>query len=562
MQLSFKSESDQETIKPLPALSINRFGTEKVFSLILWVLVGVGILLRLYHFFHNRSLWNDEVFLVNSLIRMDFIELATQPLMYEQKAPIGFLWIVRLSVLIFGKGEMALRLFSLLCGIASLFVFLPVSRYFLKPLGVVVGMGILALASPLLFHSVEAKQYSLELLATTIILYLYIQYHERKDFSSLLQWGIFGAIILWFSYSSIFVLAGMAFGVCLSLLFKKDWNMLFRSFIPFSMWLLSFVVNYFLFTYRHAGEGSEWLVEWFAVRGAFMPLPPSSLADLGWFFHTTYMTLRFSVGLLWIYFTHENQLLQLLMRMPFLPILLGATGLVVFFRKDRKEFMVLLIPILLTLLASGLKLYPFYERLTVFLAPIFILFIALGCQRVVDLFPADNRWKYTLPVLLLAGPVMNSGMEAFNPRLFGEHKNSTQREGFQYVNERFKEGDVVYVYWNNMHHYLCYKEMYGSKFEAIEGKDVKFQVLNTDDFHQQTGPEEKDFIGKKRVWVMYNKYFRYQIGEIEGQPEWYEKGVLMPGEVFYNKFTELGTELDRYDNGEFRIGLFQLPGIK
>jgi hypothetical protein len=327
-------------------------------NVLIWIMIGAGIFLRVFHFLYNRSLWNDEAYLANSLIRMDFLELVKGPLAYQQKAPITFLWITRLSVMLFGKGEMALRLFSFICSIISLLVFLPVARYFLKPLGVAVALGILALSGPLVFHGVEAKQYSVELLATIICLYLYTRFRGKTDSASLLLWGLWGAIVVWFSYPAIFVFAGIAFAICLTHLFKRDWNSLFRSIFPFSLWLISFAINYLFFTQKHH-EGSEWLVQWFRNKDAFMPLPPTSVSDLAWFFHAAYMTMRFSLGLLWIYFTHENQFIQLLLRMPMLPLLMGVAGVISFFKYDKPVLLILIFPCLLALIASGVEIFPF-----------------------------------------------------------------------------------------------------------------------------------------------------------------------------------------------------------
>ncbi len=73
------------------------------FALYLVLVIGIGF--RLFHFFYNRSLFIDELYLNISLIKLNFWELATQALAYEQKAPIGYLWAVKLCVLLFGKGK-------------------------------------------------------------------------------------------------------------------------------------------------------------------------------------------------------------------------------------------------------------------------------------------------------------------------------------------------------------------------------------------------------------------------------------------------------------------------
>ena len=220
---------------------------------LMWVLIAAGIGLRLFHYFYNRSLWIDEVYLSTSLVQMDFWQLATEELAYQQKAPIGFLWLVKLVVLLFGNGEMALRLVPLLSGIAALFVFRPVAKCMLKPLGAVLAMALLALAPVLVYHSVEMKQYSTEMLASVLSLYLYLKFHEKLALKSLLIWGFAGAIILWFSYSSIFLLAGIGIGLSLHYLLKKQWKPLFLSLIPFGLWFFSFALNFYLFTYEKTG---------------------------------------------------------------------------------------------------------------------------------------------------------------------------------------------------------------------------------------------------------------------------------------------------------------------
>ncbi len=101
------------------------------FNLLLIILVA-GTILRIFHFLDNRSLWEDEVFLASSLVKMNFHELAYSTLDYQQRAPIGFLWLVRLSVILFGNHEMPLRLVSLISGVSGLFLFVPVARYFLQ----------------------------------------------------------------------------------------------------------------------------------------------------------------------------------------------------------------------------------------------------------------------------------------------------------------------------------------------------------------------------------------------------------------------------------------------
>lgn len=529
-----------------------------IWNVVAWALIMIGIFLRLFHFFDNRSFWIDEVYLSSSLIRMNFIELMTPPLDYEQKAPIGFLWLSKLAVLAFGKGEMALRLVPLVCGIALLFVFRPVARYFLRPVGVVVAVGILALAPPLVYHAVEAKQYATEVLATAVILWLYIRYHQRMSSRSLVLWGVWGSLILWFSYSSIFVLAGMAFGISLSYVIRREWALFLRSIVPFSMWMLSFVLNYYLFTYKHAN--SEWLVYFFKDHKSFMPLPPDSVSDLKWFVETIASLQHYPLGLKWFDAANfDNKLFRIIIKLSPVFYLLMGMGMLLFFKRDKKVFMVLAFPLLLALLASGVEMYPFYDRLILFLAPLLALFVALGCERAVSLFPSRAAWRYALPALLLAAPLASSANQVIHTDDFGGYKKSAYREALLYVNDHFREGDAVYVYWNFMYAYRFYRQVYDLKFDAIVGRDVRAASKNADDYVRKLAPDFEAIAKNQRVWIIRDNRKSLAIGDFIKQPGWYYVDGIRSGTLIHSKISAMGEEVDSLRINNVNISLIDLP---
>jgi hypothetical protein len=55
-----------------------------------WLIIGLGIVLRLTQYVFNRSLWYDEANLALNIIDRSVLELF-QPLDHDQGAPIGFL---------------------------------------------------------------------------------------------------------------------------------------------------------------------------------------------------------------------------------------------------------------------------------------------------------------------------------------------------------------------------------------------------------------------------------------------------------------------------------------
>lgn len=161
------------------------------YTLATGLLLLVGIALRLFHYFYNRSLWTDEIYLNAGIVDLSFQELLQgKPLPYLQKAPLGYLLSSHLFVVLFGNTERALRLFSLLTGIGSLLLLVPVARYFLRPFGALVALALLALATPLIYHAVEAKPYDTDLFVTLLLLWLYGRYRDATRLPDLLRWGL------------------------------------------------------------------------------------------------------------------------------------------------------------------------------------------------------------------------------------------------------------------------------------------------------------------------------------------------------------------------------------
>lgn len=85
------------------------------------VFVLLGIALRLLRLGLNFPLWGDEAFVALNFFDSDFATL-TKPLRHYQIAPLGFLWLEKITVLLLGMSEFTLRLTPCLAGIFALLV--------------------------------------------------------------------------------------------------------------------------------------------------------------------------------------------------------------------------------------------------------------------------------------------------------------------------------------------------------------------------------------------------------------------------------------------------------
>ncbi|HMR83799.1 MAG TPA: hypothetical protein PKE30_11735 [Niabella sp.] len=536
----------------MQALSTHRYKLTES-SCLIFLILGIGVVLRLCYFFQNRSLWIDEAYLSNSVVSYSLHKLLTEPLLYYQKAPLGFLMMQKLCITVFSPNELALRLFPLLCSLCSLFIFYAICRYFLKPGYIWLALVVFCLAPPLIFHAAEAKQYSSELLSPLIILYLYTQL-QRRGFTNkaVLRLGVAGAVLMWFSYSVVFVLA--ATGICVFFkIFKQKHVHLYRHYlIMLVLWIASFAVSFYFSTYKHVE--SKWTVYWFDYFRYFAPFPPKNIEDIGWYLVRFYRLLDYPLGLLWNFVPGSEGRLAPVLKLAIVPATLFFAGLYNFFRR-KTDFALFVFSIALTLIASALKLYPLGDRFWVFLSPVFIILIAEGCcffnQKFMPL-----KLRFILPVLLLIGPVVNV-INAFRGNEFIYNKNSAQREALTYINDHKKEEDLVYVYWNNLAGYNVYNKMYRYNFAAAVGKDYRKDVT---DYNDYVALIKKDILAqnKKRVWIVLNQIFQTDIGEPIDWPEWYFAGPGKPSDRVIAMLGEDWKLVDSYSKLDVSIYCFQL----
>jgi len=537
----------------------NFFDPHYRFKAILIIIFLTGSGIRLFHFINNRSLWMDEIYLCSSFVHMDYLELASNILDYQQKAPIGFLWMVKLCTDLFGYHEMSLRIIPLIAGIISLFLFADVCKYYLKPIPLLIAVAIFAFSPALAYHSVECKQYSTECLATVLALLLFLRYQSKTSINDKVYWGILGGLLLWFSFSVIFILAGIAFGLTLSDIIKKDWKSLFLNATAFCLWLISFSLNYMLFTHKHAD--SEWVVYFFKLYDNFMPFPPLTLQQLKWFPRNFYDLMDYPLGLVWNLKGFDPHFYIKLISIPFLPILCFFTGIFFIFKNNRKSFYVFTFSIMFMLTASGLYLYPLLERFWVFISPVFIIFIAEGFQYIQQKFRSSHISGFLI-MLLLIGPFIQSIYYIYQPVFFYKHKKSFEKECLSYINDNFIAGDAVYNYWNNAPGYKVYKHILNLRYTAVEGKDYRKTSSNRSVYNNELQKEFTKFSGSKRVWIICNTMFLTDIGDKAEDPMWYYRSKLRPAGNLIQQLSKVGTPVLKKTTADVTVYLFELTTDK
>src|SRR5205085_11406960 len=84
---------------------------------------------------------------------------------------VGFLWVERAMVDVFGNNEYGLRLFPLLAGMAAVVLFALVARRLLSGWVVPLATLLFAVLQPLVYYSSEVKQYGVDVTVGLFVVY-------------------------------------------------------------------------------------------------------------------------------------------------------------------------------------------------------------------------------------------------------------------------------------------------------------------------------------------------------------------------------------------------------
>ncbi len=444
---------------------------EKTFQIVFVLLILLGILFRARHFLAGRSLWLDEAMLALDILDLSFWELTQQPLPYQQGAPIGFLFIVKIFTLLFGDSEYAFRLYSFGAGIGALFLFAHLAKAYLQKAGALLAVALFAANLHLIYYSAETKQYMGDVFFSLLLLsLLHKLINEPFSARNFTFFMLLNIGVIWFSHPIVFIVA--AVGFVLVFHFQKE-----RKAFRFALFNLAFsgisaALLYFLHL-RHL-SASAFLVSFW--DDAFVPFPPT----LHWLITSWEELLKAPLAL------DASPLLI------FLLFLMGCWGL---WRRSPKMASAIFLTFALVIFAGVLQKYPLAERMLLFVAPSFLLLIAAGLDTLKRLLARKmpkTAWMLILLVglYLLYAPFSEALFRLKTP-LYREHIRPTMA----YLKENLREDDLVYVYYYAEPAFLFYLPKYHLE-------DISYRLGS----ENQQNPENylteiENFEG--RVWFLF-----------------------------------------------------------
>ncbi len=443
-------------------------------------IVLAGFVLRLRQYLVNRSLWLDEAMLANNIVSRSFGGL-TRWLDYNQQAPIGFLWVQKAAILLFGNNEYALRLVPLLAGCAALFLMYLFSRR-LSPLGGNVALALFSVSSTLVYYTSEAKQYIVDVAVALGLLMLFLRLDDRGWNPRLyLLFGVVGGLVLWFSHPAIFTLAGLGLLLFLETIRRRSPSALGWTLVTGGLWLASFAAFYILFLHRSVT--ADVLLDYWG--DAFLPL---SLRAGNWLVSAFENYADFAAGL-------ETP--------PLLNVLLVLAGITTLSRRNLKLAAALGLPAMLVLAASIFRAYPFAGRMLLFMTPLAFVLLGEGLDGIRRIFPDKfaSFWTFCLLAVILVFFNAQTTAQNFTMPKMREHIRPTM----QYLREHRREGDIIYVYYWTEPAVRFYAPKYGFAMDTfLIGADH-----HTDP--ERYRPELDALRSHERVWFLFSHV--YEDGE-------------------------------------------------
>jgi len=443
----------------------------------IWVIILLGIILRLAEYSANRSFWKDEAIVairITSTDLDDFFYVKEGALKKILSYPIGFVALEKLSLKLLGDNEKSLRLFPQICGILSLFVFAFLCRKLLAPRWMLVAVFLFAVSRDLVYYASELKPYSSDVLATLLLFVLFLKIISGPfNFKTAVSYGLLAGLSICFSFPAIIVLGGVSSYLFVQCASQKQWTKTTYVGIFSLIWALCLGV-YFYFSLQHIMKDDYLQRVW---QGNFMPFDGGIGHLIQWFIVT--MKRLFS------------RFLQLPAGLAGLMFILGVIS---FFKHKRLGFSILLPPLVLTLLMSGFRMYPFDGRTITFLLPVVILIIIEGADILSQnqILKNKNFLQVLLIVFLLFFPIN------FSARQFLEsHGPEDLKPVLQYIYHNRQEEDAIAVYDGSLEAYQYYAPHYGLSPQrvilnrkALENNNQARDVLN-------------QLSGKQRVWVIF-----------------------------------------------------------
>ncbi|MBP9855114.1 MAG: hypothetical protein KBD53_09645 [Candidatus Omnitrophica bacterium] len=413
-----------------------------------WSIILFGIVLRLRHYFENRSLWLDEAYVALNILYTPFQKiLYNQPIIVEQPAsPLGFSILVKSFSMLLGGQELVLRLFPFLASLASIYLFYHLIRRVLSAPVIPIALFFFASCDALIHYGAELKPYATDAFFT-LLLYVMYSWVSRnpEDCKKYLCMGLLGWVVIWFSFPGIILLASLG----IVMFFQVSSKLRVYLLLIYIFWMMNVGLIYKVLIAPM--WGSHYIMGTNAQF--YIPAPVWTHDGFSWLIDSWKGMFIYPLG----------------QSTVFLSGMLMLLGIISFWRSHRAWCFAFLLPLFFALVAACLKKYPFFGRHLLFLVPILIIFIGQGVYRVIS-FP--KKLNFLVGILLLS--YLNFfPVKATAQHVIDGYDVEQNRQVMTYLMKNYQEGDPIFYNTSTQYMFMYYFNQWNRKEDflyAFSGK--------------------------------------------------------------------------------------------
>ena len=378
----------------------------------------------------DHTLWLDEASLVENYFVKSFWEIATTTPSNNQAAPLLYMWIQKLLIMLFGGSEYVLRIYSVLSYALTLFL---VAYIMIRILNLKFGFLTAAFVANIpyvLKYSIIAKSYMSEAAWMLIVLIIF-NWYRYEPVRRLILTAIMLMICIAFSNSACFMIGGCMAVDFLAGIFKHDLKQIKNSIYMGSLICAFFALYYLLFL--RLGNVQSMRNYW---ENFFFDLLPTNKGAL----------------------VHNLKLLNDIMKkvqpQVIVVILCGVSFFVSLIEKN-KLILSIFFGFLIMLFASYITMWPVIDRLWIYAYPIIGILFFYSIEKIVFGFRGtSNRTnsmtsflKYLVAVVVISFLIYsNNGIRHYqnHERVYWPGEESAKL--VEYVQNHIKGDEMVYVW--------------------------------------------------------------------------------------------------------------------
>lgn len=229
----------------------NQPGPEKAGSLtdraIRWV-VAAGLLLRLWHYGRNPSMWHDEAATCVNILNKSFTGLFGR-LDHSATGPSLLLWLQQLVVSVLGDGTYSLRLISVAASCAGLLLLARLCRSLLDPADALFAVAMAAFSDHLLWHAAEARHYSSDFLFGVLAILLFARTMRAPFTRRYAVFAVYAPFAILLSYPGMFICVGITAALLPEVRKERD-PRAWAGWIALAVWMAALAAFFYFRTIR------------------------------------------------------------------------------------------------------------------------------------------------------------------------------------------------------------------------------------------------------------------------------------------------------------------------